>query len=481
MTSSEKKINAPAAAGQEAAAGAEEEIKIASGNLQSRIEAVRNDQTKTPEQRERDEFDLYIELAILSHACQKHSEGGAGVIMRLNLGELSADVRENLLQHLPALSESETSAAAFKYLKIYTVGIHNEYALQKQAHDIIAASELADRISVPRPINSRATKLYHAKTIEKLSQAGVRVSREVPDISYETMDFIEGADLEVHFARQLIGQRPDLFARVYPDGDLEKFLGSLDNYNVRSRLKLLFAAEEAEATFADQDKFFEFLKKRLSFSRIFPREQLEQLKSAIKLLHEQGFYHRDLHLRNIMIDQQGKLYLIDFDRSAKIDPADRDRADQIYLKPAAEDQITKYLSDSWIIDFLTPLTKGKEEQASEALRATENELGLDGVKRIKKLAEGKSNPRLTAAWAKMISGISEGQPIRSLVDNLSREMGVAGNWQESYNFWMAVLLEAAGSGRSEEVINYCQEMIFNDKTSDFVRSKMNRLIDYLNN
>lgn len=479
MKSSEKKLNSRAASGREAAAEAEEEMASAASDIKSKIENVIHDESLTQEQKDKAEFDLYIELAIISHACQKHSEGGAGVIMRLNLEELSDDVRNNLLKFLPELAEAGNSETVFKYIKIYNVGIHDEFALQKQAYDIIGASDLTDFISVPRPISARKTKLVHEKTIEKLSLAGVRVSREVPNISYETMDFIDGVDLEVYFAQKLVLQRPELYFGAYPDGDLDGFISSFNNYNVRQRLQLLFGSEEAEATFSDQDKFFEFLKKRLSYGEVFSKEQLQHLKSAIKLLHERGFYHRDLHLRNVMIDRESRLYLIDYDRSVTIDPRDADAAENVYSKPAGKDQINRYLSDSWIIDFLAPLAKGKEDQASEELRATENELGLDNISRIKKAAQSKTNPRLAKAWDKMITGINEGRPIRLLVDDLSRDLAISGNWQESYNYWMAVLLEASASGRSEEVINYCREMLANEKTSNFVRKNMNILMRYL--
>ncbi|MDZ7798577.1 MAG: protein kinase [Patescibacteria group bacterium] len=44
---------------------------------------------------------------------------------------------------------------------------------------------------------------------------------------------------------------------------------------------------------------------------------IEDLKKQIKIAHQAGVYHRDLDFKNVMIDSENKVYLIDFGESKK--------------------------------------------------------------------------------------------------------------------------------------------------------------------
>lgn len=46
-----------------------------------------------------------------------------------------------------------------------------------------------------------------------------------------------------------------------------------------------------------------------------PAAQLEQMGSWLRRFHLEGLFHADLNARNILLDDAGKVYLIDFDRS----------------------------------------------------------------------------------------------------------------------------------------------------------------------
>lgn len=49
--------------------------------------------------------------------------------------------------------------------------------------------------------------------------------------------------------------------------------------------------------------------------RRLPAAQLEQVGSWLRRFHLEGLFHADLNARNILLDEAGKVYLIDFDRS----------------------------------------------------------------------------------------------------------------------------------------------------------------------
>jgi 3-deoxy-D-manno-octulosonic acid kinase len=45
-------------------------------------------------------------------------------------------------------------------------------------------------------------------------------------------------------------------------------------------------------------------------------EQWGRIGACIKLFHQKNIYHADLNARNILLDQEGEVYLIDFDNSS---------------------------------------------------------------------------------------------------------------------------------------------------------------------
>jgi 3-deoxy-D-manno-octulosonic acid kinase len=51
-----------------------------------------------------------------------------------------------------------------------------------------------------------------------------------------------------------------------------------------------------------------------------PAQQLERIGACIRRFHDAGVYHADLNARNILLDEAGRVSLIDFDRGALRNP-----------------------------------------------------------------------------------------------------------------------------------------------------------------
>ena len=54
-----------------------------------------------------------------------------------------------------------------------------------------------------------------------------------------------------------------------------------------------------------------------------PAARLEAIGACIGRFHEEGVYHADLNARNVLLDESGEVYLIDFDRGELRKPATR--------------------------------------------------------------------------------------------------------------------------------------------------------------
>lgn len=79
-----------------------------------------------------------------------------------------------------------------------------------------------------------------------------------------------------------------------------------------------------------------------------------ELGRLIARFHRHGIWHADLNLRNILLDGQGQLYLIDFDRGQQRSPAQQWQADNLArlrrscLKEAAKTPAIHFADSAWL-------------------------------------------------------------------------------------------------------------------------------------
>jgi 3-deoxy-D-manno-octulosonic acid kinase len=58
-------------------------------------------------------------------------------------------------------------------------------------------------------------------------------------------------------------------------------------------------------------------------TRELSHEEIVRVGQTIARFHQQGVYHADLNINNVLVDGQGDVYLIDFDRGRIIKPSDK--------------------------------------------------------------------------------------------------------------------------------------------------------------
>jgi tRNA A-37 threonylcarbamoyl transferase component Bud32 len=90
-----------------------------------------------------------------------------------------------------------------------------------------------------------------------------------------------------------------------------------------------------------------------------------KLRPFLTKLHEQGIYHRDLNVRNLMIGEDGLIYVIDFGKGARSTPND----DSVY-----DAQEGKHDNDFSVIDLLKSYGPKAETEADRLKRMA------DGIK-----------------------------------------------------------------------------------------------------
>lgn len=97
-----------------------------------------------------------------------------------------------------------------------------------------------------------------------------------------------------------------------------------------------------------------------------PSEQLRSLGACLRRFHDAGVYHADLNACNILLDDQGKVTLIDFDRGELRTPAKSwQQANLARLKRSLEKFRRKELRFAFDDEDWKSLLRGYEEAGSQ--------------------------------------------------------------------------------------------------------------------
>ncbi|MFB0964893.1 MAG: aminoglycoside phosphotransferase family protein [Patescibacteria group bacterium] len=136
-----------------------------------------------------------------------------------------------------------------------------------------------------------------------------------------------------------------------------------------------------------------YIDEDLAKIQIFDSETITKISAVLRpfltKLHEKGIYHRDLNVRNLMIGEDGLVYVIDFGKGVKAAPND----DSVYHA-----QEGKYDNDFSILELIR--SYGPKAETAADLIKKEAEKGKQGVtrSRIEKAAKNLGlNPEKVAA------------------------------------------------------------------------------------
>jgi 3-deoxy-D-manno-octulosonic acid kinase len=82
--------------------------------------------------------------------------------------------------------------------------------------------------------------------------------------------------------------------------------------------------------------------------------ELESIASTIALFHRHGVYHADLNINNILFNDAGEVYIIDFDRGEIKKPAKQwqqgniTRLERSFLKEQNRNKVFHWQTDDWL-------------------------------------------------------------------------------------------------------------------------------------
>lgn len=249
--------------------------------------------------------DSFIKLHL--HYEYKDNEGQDALIFKLSL--------ETDLESLSAEDRSEVEAyiGAQKSLKILKVSspekAAREYEWQLKAwhvYDAIPSDEKGDYAAIPKPFRQHTIDVDN-QTRERLNRQNANL--ESDKVSAILMEWVEGEDLLTSIFRKFLSQsRAYAELALNPKVDLQSLMIAVNNeFNSKG-------VDYHSLSVVDQyTKLFQAISSRND--QVLTRKQIDQIENTINLLHQNGIYHNDLHLRNFVVEANGGVSIIDFARA----------------------------------------------------------------------------------------------------------------------------------------------------------------------
>lgn len=327
-------------------------------------------EAKKPEAPERtpEEEAVLIKFEALLLQAEKINEGAEGIIAKVDLSKADKELREFMLGEAELPEEH-----VIKLLKVYRPGnAKAEYEAQSAAYE--ALSGLEGAAQVPKPYLYKDVPIKTPELKERLETRFGGAGGDSVEIM--VMDLIDGDDLATAMYREVIRRDTRKFVHVKDRVDemdfdelqrrVQQGLG-FDRPGGKARSAEERAFEEQRVFQANAELLYDDLKKK-DFA--LDPEVRQKIKKALEVLHEKSVFHRDLHLRNVMLGKSGEVYLIDFGKASVGGGADRSEIYQL-------DEGRSFIEDETILEVCRRLEGQSWMAIPENLKSEISENAVD--------------------------------------------------------------------------------------------------------
>lgn len=217
-----------------------------------------------------------------------------------------------------------------------------------------AHQEVYNLIKEKGPEYAKIPQVYLAK--EKKVTESLKnhpLYNKANSVYFLTMDFINGRDFLSHIYAEIIksdGGDPENKTFKEMEQEVQEKIPDWEDF---TSMGVLNNEEEREAAIKEAGtKNIQKIKKYCKKKNIsIPQEVYSKVENTINELHENNWYHRDLHARNIMVDydedQKIKdVFLIDFGTTEQVnDPKEAYRKDDL-----------QFVHDTEVLNIIGPFT-----------------------------------------------------------------------------------------------------------------------------
>lgn len=253
---------------------------------------------------------------VFEHAIREGKEVGEGkdgIVFRIDLASLS-ESEISILKDEGAITETadKEGVIASKILKLYRpeLGDH-EFRMQRKAREIL--SKVSETCLVPE-VSVATNQEISEETKSFLNLRGAELERRAEIIM---MDYVDGDDLGTltyNFVLEQNGYEDEYISSI-SYSEKEQQVGHILGFVVPDpEAGTPEEKRSAQSIAFERNETILLAYLRKSGFKLDP-EIISKIERTVRVLHENGIYHNDLHKRNIMISRGGEVFMIDFGRA----------------------------------------------------------------------------------------------------------------------------------------------------------------------
>ncbi|MDR3582193.1 MAG: lipopolysaccharide kinase InaA family protein [Candidatus Pacebacteria bacterium] len=388
-----------------------------------------------------EDFSEEVVKSLLEAHHEVANAGTKGIILKLLRNELPAHVREAM-----AAADGEDNpegTLAIKALKIYAFGdAQREYERLKEAREISSATDTKTAPLAKVPRTSGFFEINAGPGLrDALNNSGAFIG---PDgkVGLIIMDFIEGEDLATLLYKEVLKRAPDE-GDPYPPDMIDRLPFDELRWAVsqklgfaqaggKSRDENVRAFEDERVKNENEKKLFHALEKS---GFVLPEGILSQISNTVARFHKNGFYHNDLHERNVILKdgdlQHPQTYIIDYGSATR-------------NETLSDDPSRKPADDNGLVKRLRPLVKTAAVKRRESI----NESTKEWETRFNAF---ENNPRMKARYDQIAKMVTQ-----SDVANMDAQFGAATSTDTDVEIFLSALLKISREhpDRKAEIIDY---------------------------
>jgi hypothetical protein len=275
------------------------------------------------------------------------------------------------------------------------------------------------------------------------------------------MDYVRGEDLATILYKEVLRRKN---SDLYPPERLNAFSFNELHREVANELGFYSpgkkSRDEGERQYEETMVYSKNTEKLIKFLQnsgfVLPPTVLSQIDNTVKLFHENGLFHNDLHERNVLIENSGlenpRLFIADFG-SATIG------------KRAQEDAGFKVSEDTDIIRRLSPLTKTPQEKLLEE-KLAEKKNWEDAAGKI------ESHPQLRKKYGIIMQYIENSDDA-----NINNEFTISSAEEKTFNEFAAILFKIGRENDRyrNQIIKLLQTWMEDGKIRSFIKNRLSSL------